>query len=710
MSNWNQHPELVELLELLIEERLSSTQFAQLESLVRSDASARRFYIEYMDLHGTLHWNTAASSDRFLPEEVDFTCDLVPAAAAPTSRSRYKQLAIAITALGLILAVTVTVFNKPQNQVAKQDNNNPQQIDPAPQKNSTTPNELVANNTQSKDGMSEAGPVELNPSRANRTDDPNSTNKNDNTAVVVQADNSKPSNAATDAGADVVAYVDDQLRQSWDDNEIKPSPRAEDSEWVRRAYLDTVGHIPTGEQVKAFVADKRADKRARLINTLLDDEDYIRNWTTVWANLLIGRSNPREVNRVALEKFLRNSFRQNRGWDDVVADVISAEGTPEENGAASFLMAHLNNEAVPATAITAKLFLCQQMQCTQCHDHPFNDRRQDEFWSFNSIFKEVKVIDRPRADNPKLNERALANVRLEGPTFYETRNGLMKAAYPQFEGTRIAPEGEQDLRGGLAKLMSEGDAPQMARAFVNRMWMHFLGAAFTAQVDDMGPHARISHPQVVDRLTREFVRSGYDVKQLIRWITQSEPYQLSSRITSGNTVDDPATGNEALFSRAYVKTMTVEQVFDSLLIATDARELFGSTWEAVEQKRSEWLQQFVMAFGTDENDEADLFDGSIPQALMMMNGELVQLSLQSKRGTYLEKVAHSKQSDDAKIEAVALATLSRKPTPQELAAVRKLIRDHVGQKRGPEAQAATTAGLQDLFWAYLNSNEFILIH
>lgn len=712
MADLNQHSELLDLLELLIEERISSQQFARLEELIRSDVSARRLYVEYMDLHGMLHWNTAASSDRFLPEDAEFVCELATDHAAPSvPTNRYRTRGLAVAAACLIAAVGTLLWMQPPGQLANTDRPSiPLEVDSNNQPATANSNDLAANSMQSGDGHVSGSPIELKSTQDSKANDETLTAKNENSTAVVKNEGNSASGLPGDSNSDVVAYLNEQLRLSWADNEIKPSPRADDAEWLRRAYLDTVGHIPSADQVKAFLADKRPEKRKLLVDKLLDDEDYVRNWTTVWTNLLIGRSNPREVNRGSLEKFLRNSFRKNRGWDDVVADVISAEGSPEENGAANFLMAHLNNQAVPATAITAKLFLCQQVQCTQCHDHPFNDRRQDEFWSFNSIFKEVKVLDRPRADNPKLSEKVLANVRLDGPTYYETRNGVMKATYPQFEGTRITSDGQHDLRSELAKLMTEGDAPQIARAFVNRMWLHFLGAAFTAQVDDMGPHARISHPQIVDRLTREFVRSGYDMKQLIRWITQSEPYQLSSRITNDNSVDDPATGNEALFSRAYVKTMTVEQVFDSLLIATEARELFGSSWEAVEKKRSEWLQQFVVAFGTDENDESDLFEGSIPQALMLMNGELVQLAIQNKRGTYLEKIAHSKQTDDAKIESIALATLSRKPTPQELAAVRKLIREHAAQKRGADASTATALGLQDLFWAYLNSNEFILIH
>ena len=229
----------------------------------------------------------------------------------------------------------------------------------------------------------------------------------------------------------------------------------------------------------------------------------------------------------------------------------------------------------------------------------------------------------------------------------------------------------------------------------------------------MGPHVAVSHPELLDELTRQFVRSGYDTKQLVRWICNSEAYSLTSRFNSDetNVGDDPALGNEPLFSRVYVKQMTVEQLFDSLLVATQAQEVFGSTWEAVAERRQQWLQQFVMAWNTDENDEADLFDGTIPQALMMMNGELIDLALASDRGTLLSKVARSSASEKEKIDTIALAALSRLPSRQETAAVRKLIRDSVSSSARPaDQQLAMRSGLQDLFWACLNSNEFILIH
>lgn len=709
MSHPAPNTEVLELLELLLEERISPEQFQQLERLVRDDANARRTYIRYMDLHGTLHWNAALGGGKGRPAHVnDVERELVrtagPEVLERQSETPRRQWAsyLSVAATVVIVAFVWGLFRGAVRNELAQPDEGPNSFVPQPELS-------LPSDDKRDDRSSEPIALNLNNDRINKPDEPTPNQAASNSIAksnpVVEGPESKAG-----SNESVVAFVNSELRRVWDDNEQHPASVADDGEWARRAYLDLVGHIPTAKQVRDFSADKRANKRELLIDELLDHEDYVRNWTTIWTNLLIGRTNPRQVNRPSMQRFLREAFARNRAWDQVVADIVSAEGSTEDNGAANFLVAHLNNQAVPATAITAKLFLCQQVSCTQCHDHPFNDLKQESFWQFNSFFKDIKVVDRPKAGNPKQRETVLVHNPHPGAIYYEMRNGLMKAAYPRYDGEPVSTE-SGNLRGELAKLMAQGDAPQVARAFVNRMWLHFVGAAFTPQVDDMGPHARVSHPQILDRLTREFVRSNFDVKQLIRWITRSETYQLTSRFGTGEYRDDPSLGVEPLFSRTYVKRMTLEQAFDSLLIATDARQSFGSNWEEVEQRRQKWLDQFARAYETDENDEADLFDGTIPQALLLMNGELIQQALKPSKGTYLDQVLRQKGTDDSKIESVALAALSRKPTPEELKAVRALVRENAAH-RAATADRGTplTTALQDLFWAYLNSNEFILIH
>lgn len=506
----------------------------------------------------------------------------------------------------------------------------------------------------------------------------------------------------------VVQFINEKIRTAWKDNEITPSEPADDAEWLRRVYLDIVGHIPPYEVVEEFLDEKNKDehKRAKLIERLLDDPAYVRNWTTIWTNLSIGRSTPRRVSRAGMEKFYREAFARNRPWNDVVYDLITAEGHFEQNGAVNYLLAQMTmrDDAVQATANTTRLFMGIQVQCTQCHNHPFNDWKQDQFWEFNSFFRQARRVDHRRYD-PKTGRRIddyseIVKRDFSGPVYFEKRNAEMQVAYPEFFDVKIDRGPETDRRKRLAELMTRGDEPYLARAMVNRMWGHFFGYGFTRPVDDMGPHNPPTHPQVLSRLTEEFIDSGYDLKQLIRWITNTEAYHLTSRFNEDNAVDNPAAGEIPLFSHMYVKSLQAEQLYDSLIVATGAHKSAGSSWADAERKRREWMQQFIVTFDNDENGETTTFDGTIPQALMMMNGELVENALSAKSGSYLNRVLAEPGPDAVKIRKLFLSTLTREPSRKELTAGNRLIRGNRNK----------LAAYQDLFWALLNSNEFVFNH
>ncbi len=500
---------------------------------------------------------------------------------------------------------------------------------------------------------------------------------------------------------DLIGFINTQIRDGWTANEVMPSDPADDGEWLRRVHLDIVGHVPDLEVTEAFLADKDKAKRSKMIETLLEDPSYVRNFTTIWTNLLIGRGMPRDIDRPALEKFLRESFAKNRPWSDIVTDLLTAEGDNTKNGAANFLLSHLNDGAVPATAMSAKLFLGQQVQCTQCHNHPFNEWKQDQFWEFNSFFKQVRSERIQKYDEKTgrmvTDHLELTPMNAEEGVFFETRNALMKVAYPRYNGVDVDPGQSTNRRKELAKLVTQGEEPQLALSIVNRMWAHFLGYGFTKPVDDMGPHNAPSHPEVIARMARELVKNNYDLKNVIRWICNSEAYNLSSRFNSKNQKDNPAAGEPQLFSHVYMKSMTAEQLYDSLIIATNAHKAGSGNWEAAERQRRQWLGQFILAFGTDENDDASTFDGTIPQALMMMNGELMQKALSAGNGTHLASIINGKGNEGVKIRTLYMATLARNPTPGEVAKAKKVLS---GAKNALEAY-------QDLYWALLNCNEFI---
>jgi hypothetical protein len=361
-----------------------------------------------------------------------------------------------------------------------------------------------------------------------------------------------------------------------------------------------------------------------------------------------------------------------------------------------------------------------QVQCTQCHNHPFNDWKQDAFWNLNAFFRQAQGVrtGERRERDARLVDRDFAgedNKIDEAALFYELRNGYTKVSYPTFvDGTPIDPHGavkQVNRRKELARLIR--GSPYMGQAIVNRMWGHFFGYGFTKPVDDMGPHNPPTHPELLDRLAKDFVYSGHDLKRLIRWITLSEPYSLSSRMNPRNKEssggkeqrerykDDPLMGDKPLFSHFYLRQMQAEELYESLMVATEAELTTRGSFEERERQKSAWLQQFATAFGTDENDEATTFNGTIPQALMMMNGDLVKRATSGEKGSYLAQLAASNVKDADKINHLYMAALTRRPTRSELNLAQQCWSYHKGK---------TVEALQDIFWVLLNSNEFILVH
>lgn len=715
----DRYRELSELLAALCDQRLEAEDCARLEAIVRSDREALRFYLQYVQLHGLLHWD-AANGDVAV-DAVDGEANGVATAltggggavlpapmSTPDERprrrwaGRYRIALAACVCLGLAW-FSLKGFRADRADLA-QDQPRPQPVEPV------SPEASDTNTRPSHPG----NVVRLSPpaggSGTVRTPD-----------AIERASVPTPPAAIADANhehrssASPIALIDQQVAAYWQEHEVTPAPRASDAEWLRRVYLDVAGRIPDADAAATFLADTRPDKRERLLDDLLAGPEFARHYSVVWTNLLIGHTAPRDVNRPALEKFLRDQFHRNRPWSETVTRLIAAEGYEDVDGATNFLLAHVNNQAVPATAVTARVLLCEQVQCTQCHNHPFVDWTQDRFWQLNAFFQQTDIVRHKQVD-PQTGARQrdrleLVSVQSGGPTFYEDRQSRMNVAYPTFDGTTVNPSSETNRRQELAKLLCSGDQPQVARAFVNRTWGKFFGYGFTNPIDDMGPHVQPVMPELLDRLTTEFVRSGYDVKQLVRWICLSEPYQMSSLRAGDGMVDEPESGQRPLFSRMYVKPLSAEQLFDSLLTATKADRVGLRYWDEVEQRRREWLEEFYTALDNDENAEEDQFRGSLAQTLVLMNGDLIRQATTPGEGTVLQQVLAQSISDDEKIRLLSLATLSRYPTPEELSSLRRLLRQQV-QSRSREIPAAVALqeGFRDLMWAYLNSTEFRSIH
>ena len=529
---------------------------------------------------------------------------------------------------------------------------------------------------------------------------------------------------ADSAIAQQVTQIDKMIAEVWDAYQIIPSKPATDSEWCRRVYLDVIGRIPTAVEARNFAADTSNTKKQNLIETLLYDDDYTeefaRNWTTVWTNLLIGRTggndNRSMINREGMQKFLRDSFARNKPYDQFAHQLISATGTTAPgdenfNGATNFLIDKVNQEeASLATSATTKIFLGLQVQCTQCHNHPFNDWKQQKYWEMNAFFRQTRAIGQGMQSGmgnlATLTDRDFAgengNNFDEAEVYYEMRNGLVAVAYPVFvDGTEISKSGyvkQTNRRQELANLVVK--SPYFSKSIVNRLWAHFLGYGFTSPADDLGPHNVPTHPALLDYLGQEFQSNEHNLRQLISWIVLSKPYGLSSRQNKSNSADDPLLGEPPKFSHFYLRQMQAEQLYESLLAATEGAQRTGS-YQQQESIKNEWLQQFNTAFGTDEGGEATSFNGTIPQVLMMFNGDMIKSATSTAAGGLIDTIVGSPMSDTQKVETLFWKGLGRKPKNAELRLAKTLINSNGGN---------FAEGLRDMWWVILNTNEFIFIH
>lgn len=515
-----------------------------------------------------------------------------------------------------------------------------------------------------------------------------------------------PSRAEGPKPASRLDYIDAMLRTAWDEHSVKPSRRATDDEFLRRAYLDVLGRIPNIREANAFLnkgreKGKEGENRAKLVEYLLADADYPKNFATQWKVALLGRKRqPREVDANALTAWLRRQFAEDRPWDEMARELITAKGSNKENGAVNFTLAHMAEGAVNLTSITTRVFLGQQIQCTQCHDHPSNDWKQADFWGINAFYKGIRrqeVRAANAAGTEMVDHYELTDEPSDKYSSFERRDARLGIAFPTFlDGRKISKGKDVNRREALGKFITEPANDSFARAYVNRTWGHFFGRGFVQPVDDFGPHNLPSHPELLDKLAAQFKEGGYDTKALIRWIMNSDAYQLTSESTKQNEKD------ETLFSHMTLKPMTPEQLFDSLLMATAAHKAGGG--EDQSKRRDQWLGQFVNAFANDEGEESLNFQGTIPQALMMMNGELMGQAVGGRSGSFLadllEKARLQAKGSVERhvVNNIYLAALSRYPTSRELNTARTFL----------VSNPDTIEVMEDMFWALLNSNEFVL--
>jgi hypothetical protein len=505
--------------------------------------------------------------------------------------------------------------------------------------------------------------------------------------AVVQAawadEDAPPSSAAMAARIDEL--LDERLREAG----AQPGGPATDAELLRRASLDFNGVIPSGSEVSAFLADTSDDKRARLTDRLLANPRYSTHLAEVWSKMLLpaDAQNERPAEVAGFTAWLRRRFAENIRYDVVVADLLTTTGSSNRGGAALFYTAAgLKPEELAAS--TSRILLGVQIHCAQCHNHPFDHWRQEDFWSFAAFFARVQQAPGSRAPDVQLVDAVAGEVTLPGST---------QVVPPKYLGADPPSEdADVNRRRQLAIWLVSRDNPYFAQVAVNRVWALLFGRGLVHPVDDFGKHNPPSHPQLLIELADYFADNGYDLKSVYRAIGQTRAYQRSSEWRSEGAPPAPE-----LFGRMQVKTLTPEQLYDCLVRATRLAlpdNMPANPGQPMPDARAQFVARFNI--GTTEATE---FVAGIPQIMALMNGVLTSQATNPEQGGLLQALDAPLFDDGERVESLFLSVLSREPTAEE----RSKLVEYVSQGG---AAGDRRKALGDLLWAMLNSPEFILNH
>jgi hypothetical protein len=500
--------------------------------------------------------------------------------------------------------------------------------------------------------------------------------------------------------AELAARIDALINAGYQAKKVTPAPPADDAEFLRRVYLDLAGRIPRFDEVRDFLDDKSPDKRRQVVERLLGNAGYVRNFTAMWRILLVPPANNREAQFLGpqLDPWLRKRIRDNVPYDQMVRDLLTSpvafNRNPQGNGVDGAPMAFYQvNEGKPENlaAATSRVFLGVKLECAQCHDHPFGKWSRKQFWELAAFFGGVRSLQ-PQAG-------AFAQLG-DAPEKHEvTIPGTEKIVQARFlDGKEPTWKENASARQTLAEWMTMADNPFLARAAVNRLWGHFFGIGLVDPVDDFNDDNQPSHPELLDELAREFVKHKYDQKFIIRAITASKTYQLTSAQTDSSQ-QDPRT-----FARLSLKGLTAEQLFDSLALATgydDTRLRRQPNFNPNTLPRTEFLAKFA-----NYSDKRTEFTTSILQALALMNGKVVadMTSTDLEKSVALAAVLDAPFMDTRqRLDSLFMSSLSRKMRPDEADRLVKFVNEG-GPSKNPNK------ALADVFWALLNGSEFIVNH
>lgn len=567
----------------------------------------------------------------------------------------------------------------------------------------------------------------------------------------VQADELKEDRkteaAPEDAEVKLTGAIDSEIAKIWQRDGIKPGAQSGDEEFLRRAYIDTVGMPPAPDEVVAFVKDKSPDKRSALIDKLVDDPRFGEHIADQWLDILVGRGRGGKEDGMILGIWLASEINAGRGFDEIVYEIISAEGTMADNPAVGYYSSKKNLMTQDVAGEAAKHFTGVQIQCAQCHDHPYEEKwHVADFNGVAAFFWPLRVNRKGKAQ-PRLG---VVSDRKGKPVPFKEVEKKINASTPdqlptllksaRFQAPKYLEGDEADIkdarnwRSGWAKWVVSKDNTQTQRYLANRFWSFLFGMGLLNPVDDFNSFNEASHPELLNLLAADLRDHDYDIKRLYRAVLKSRTWQLSSGEVKGAELWH--------FANHPVRQLSPEQFFAALLnvqaTAERGRAVKGGGNPYTKMRRQaegkdprtrnkkieydlenikkleaiyatgseEWFVRrgasrgFASYSEDDEMIEADAFSLTIDQALLLMNGKETNFLSDWSRGSVLDTLVSAYETETARIERLYLIVLSRRPTEAETKRMLAYVKDSKGSE----------GAWEDIMFSLLVSSEFSTNH
>lgn len=519
-----------------------------------------------------------------------------------------------------------------------------------------------------------------------------------------------PLGAPTDNFPAPANFIDEGILAKLKTLGLPPSELSEDATFVRRVTIDIAGRLPTLAESDLFRADLDPAKRAKLIETLLASPAYADYFAGKWSAILRNKRKDDNQKRgtYAFHSWIRSSLNQNRPYDEVVRELITATG--EVGNSPPVAWYRSVRESKEQMQDVAQVFLGIRMQCAQCHHHPYEKWSQDDYYGFEAFFSTIGRKPGEQAGEEVIYHKR-GNASAQNP-----RTGLSLKPTP-LGGKTLGLDPHQDPRQPLADWLVAPENPFFARMLVNRYWKHFFGRGLVDPEDDLRVTNPATHPALLDDLTKHFVTNGHDLKDLVRLICNSRTYQLSAIPNEYNRDD------RQNYSRFYPRRLPAEVLLDGINLVTNSQDKFGGQPQGVSavqlpDDRFTKDSYFLSVFGRpDMNSSCECersSDVNLAQALHLVNSKNIRNKLASDQARAAMLLRDKGLSDDDRVAELYRHAFSRPPTPEELSTAQEFLLRKRTQAQAaepkPSPEQVNRSGYEDIIWALLNTKEFLFNH